>query len=193
MQVSYITSNAGKFAEAKLILSSWNLIHTPLDIPEIQGSSEEIVLEKAKKALEVVKTPFIVEDVSLHLSALDGFPGPYIKPMLSVLGPNGLYELVHRYGDYRATAVCQAVYFNPNLSEFILCRGVTEGSLVAPRIGSTEHGKINFNSIFKPLGCEKSIIEMPFSEIIHFSMRAHALNQLKRKVDLLCLHANSLF
>mgnify|MGYP000122524988 CR=1 FL=1 len=190
MQVNYITSNAGKFAEAKLILPCWNLIHTPLDLPEIQGTSEEIALEKAKKALEIIKSPFIVEDVSLHLSALGGFPGPYIKPMLSVLGPDGLYDLVHRYGDYRATAICHAVYFNPNLSEFILCKGVTEGTLVAPRVGATEHGKINFNSIFMPLGYEKSVIEMPFSEIIHFSMRAHALNQLKRKIDLLCLHAN---
>ena len=48
----------------------------------------------------------LVEDVSLGIDALNGFPGPYCKPMLEAIAPEGLWDLMSRYDDRRATVTC---------------------------------------------------------------------------------------
>ena len=47
-------------------------------MPEIQGEPEEIAVEKAKHAYNLVKSPLVVEDTSLGFTALNGLPGPYM-------------------------------------------------------------------------------------------------------------------
>lgn len=55
----FVTSNAGKLAEAKAILSASgvNLESKNVEITEIQGTIEEITRDKAKRAAEQVSTP----------------------------------------------------------------------------------------------------------------------------------------
>lgn len=60
-----------------------------IDLPEYQGSVEEIAESKCKFALEQVKGPVLVEDTGLGFDALKGLPGPYIKWFLKALGPAG--------------------------------------------------------------------------------------------------------
>ncbi len=61
-----------------------------IDLPEYQGTPEEVAREKCKLAAKHVKGPVIVEDTSLCFNALGGMPGPYIKWFLKEIGPTGL-------------------------------------------------------------------------------------------------------
>lgn len=54
----FITGNANKLAEVQAILSEADvkLASRSIDLPELQGSIEEISIDKAKRAADVVRT-----------------------------------------------------------------------------------------------------------------------------------------
>ena len=106
------------------------------DPTEIQGSADEIARSKVVQAWEQIRadvaTPFgseddanaerppddalanhperydfvVTEDVGLGMRCLNGFPGPYCKPMLEAIGPEGLWNLASRYDDKHTTVAC---------------------------------------------------------------------------------------
>lgn len=55
----FVTGNANKLAEVKAILgdSVPSLDNKALDLPELQGTLEEITLDKARRAAEAVGAP----------------------------------------------------------------------------------------------------------------------------------------
>src|ERR1700730_17528403 len=54
--------------------------HKKVDLDEIQSLDlKRIVSDKVRRAFDVLRTPVIVEDVSLEIDALNGLPGPLIK------------------------------------------------------------------------------------------------------------------
>ena len=59
---------------------------------EYQGEPEEIAIEKCKTALEIAKSPVLIEDTSLCFNGLNGLPGPYIKWFLDKLKPEGYFS-----------------------------------------------------------------------------------------------------
>lgn len=79
--VNFITGNANKLAEVKAILEPAGITVTnqSLDLPEIQGSVEEVTLEKCRVAADLVGGPVLVEDTCLCFNALGGLPGPYMS------------------------------------------------------------------------------------------------------------------
>ena len=60
-----------------------------IDLPENQGTIEDIVKAKCQLAAQHVKGPVIVEDTSLCFNALGGMPGPYVKWFVNAIGPSG--------------------------------------------------------------------------------------------------------
>lgn len=180
-KILYITSNHGKFEEAKHILEEWDLIRVDIDLPELQDEPHTIVREKAREALRQVGQPLIVEDVSLRCAAIHGLPGPYVKYFLKKLGHQGLYELIHKYHDHRAEVVCTTAYIEPD-QEPALFEGSMHGKIVAPR-GELRHGTHSWNSIFLPDGSNKTFGEMTFSELSRISMRSIALKKLKQHLE----------
>ena len=90
--ISFITGNPNKLREfgqiigdvAPFVFDSKNI-----DLPEYQGEPEEIAIAKCKTALEIAKSPVLIEDTSLCFNALGGLPGPYIKWFLDKLKPEG--------------------------------------------------------------------------------------------------------
>ena len=80
--ITFVTGNAKKLEEVRAILGSQfphSLVSRDLDLPEYQGSPEEVVREKCREAARRVAGPVIVEDTSLGFTALGGLPGVYIK------------------------------------------------------------------------------------------------------------------
>lgn len=78
-KLTFITGNAGK---AKYLSDYFHfpVDHRKLDLHEIQSLDlKEVVEDKARRAYEIVKSPVLVEDVSLTFSALNSLPGPLIK------------------------------------------------------------------------------------------------------------------
>jgi inosine triphosphate pyrophosphatase len=49
-----------------------------LEVPELQGETEDISKEKCRLASQHVDGPVLVEDTSLCFNALHGLPGPYM-------------------------------------------------------------------------------------------------------------------
>ena len=54
-KLNFITGNANKLAEVKAIIgNSLEIVNQAVDVPEIQGTSEEIAKEKSRRAAEAV-------------------------------------------------------------------------------------------------------------------------------------------
>lgn len=78
----YVTGNKKKFGSATEFLTPLGIIikQVDLDTPEIQSSSvEEIITDKVNKAFAKINAPLFVNDSIWQISALNGFPGPYMK------------------------------------------------------------------------------------------------------------------
>lgn len=181
MEIGYVTSNRGKFEEARHILEEWTLKRIDIDLPELQGDRREIIYEKAKEASRRVKEPLIVEDVSLECYALNGLPGPYVKDFLRKLGEEGLYELVYKYSDHRADVICTAAYIEPG-SDPVLFEGLMQGTIVPPK-GDVRHSTLSWNTIFVPEGGTKTFGEISLKEHGKISMRSIALKKLRHYLE----------
>ncbi len=141
----FVTSNLGKLREAEAVLGA-RLDHRALDLPEIQSLDlEEVVSNKAAAAFARIKRPVLVEDTSLELIGLGGFPGPLIRWLLSSVGAEGICKLGHTFGDPHAVVRCIACAHDGNKD--IMGIGVVEG-----RIATTPRGKFGFgwDSAFIP-------------------------------------------
>lgn len=178
MKIDFVTSNIKKFQEAQLVLKEWKLEQINIDLKEIQGTKEEIIIEKAKEALAQLNKPLIVEDISLCCNALDGLPGPYVKDFLYTIGEAGIADIVLKYDDHNVKAVCLIAFIKPCI-EPVIFEGVIDGTIVRPRGTKTLHGKRSWNPIFVPEGHKETFAEMTMEEHAEMSHRKKALLKLK--------------
>ncbi|TVY81011.1 Inosine triphosphate pyrophosphatase [Lachnellula suecica] len=173
-QLFFITGNQNKLIEAKAILGDVIDLQTKaLDLVEIQGTIEEISLDKCRRAAEAVQGPVLVEDTCLCFNALKELPGPYIKWFLQALGLEGLNNLLAAFPDKSAQAVCTFAYSEGPGHEPIIFQGRTDGKIVPPR-GPTNFG---WDPIFEYEG--KTYAEMDKVEKNKISHRFRALDKLK--------------
>ncbi|GLA04059.1 nucleoside triphosphate pyrophosphohydrolase ham1 [Aspergillus niger] len=130
--LNFITGNKNKLAEVKAILGTViDVENQAVDLPEIQGTIEEIAREKCRRAAEVthlgqVGGPVLTEDTALEFHALKGLPGPYIKSFLDALGHEGLNKLLDSFETRAAEAVCTFAFSSGPGSDPILFQGRTE-------------------------------------------------------------------
>lgn len=208
------------------------------DPTEIQGSADEIARSKVVQAWEQIRadvaTPFgsedeataerppddalaahperydfvVTEDVGLGMRCLNGFPGPYCKPMLEAIGPEGLWNLASRYDDKHTTVTCTVASLRARRAETRadgdapidaadwsrtprLFVGTLDGAILGPPRGDVKHGKASWNSVFTPEGKDETFGELQFEEQAAFSHRRKALDafldaamhQLKRDAE----------
>ncbi|CAN5170623.1 XTP/dITP diphosphatase [soil metagenome] len=93
----FISSNSNKIDRAKLFLDPLGITFEPhkLELIEIQSESvEEIVIDKAQKAFEIINAPLLVNDHSWSITALNGFPGPYMKYMNKWFSPQDFLNIM---------------------------------------------------------------------------------------------------
>jgi inosine triphosphate pyrophosphatase len=134
--LNFITGNKNKLSEVRAILSkipNLELNSSSLDLPEIQGTIEEIASDKASRAAEQLKASVLTEDTALEFNALKGLPGPYIKYFLTALGHEGLNNLLMAYEDKSAVAVCTFAFCEGPGSKPVLFQGRTDGRIVPAR------------------------------------------------------------
>ncbi|KKK19371.1 hypothetical protein P175DRAFT_0511933 [Aspergillus ochraceoroseus IBT 24754] len=173
--INFITGNKNKLAEVRAILGSVvNVENQSVDVPEIQGTIEEIAKEKCRHAAKIVGGPVLTEDTALEFHALKGLPGPYIKSFLEALGHEGLNKMLDSFESRGAEAVCTFAFSQGPGSEPILFQGRTEGVIVRPR------GPPNFgwDPIFEYEG--KTYAEMTKEEKNKISHRYKALVKLQQ-------------
>lgn len=137
--------------------------HSVYTVPEVQGTTVEVAIEKCKRAAELVRRhflftlsnhaqslqingPCITEDTALAFKALGGLPGPYIKHFMAELGHEGLNKMLVGFDDKGAEAICTFAYSAGPGTEPLIFEGRTEGKIVQAR-GTKVFG---WDPIFEP-------------------------------------------
>ncbi|BFZ57246.1 nucleoside triphosphate pyrophosphohydrolase ham1 [Savitreella phatthalungensis] len=195
-RITFVTGNANKLAEVEHILGpSVSLRSQAIDLPETQGTINEVARAKCLAAAEIVGGPVLTEDTSLHFRALSPqatddrgseLPGPYIKWFLRDLGLDGLNTMLAGFDDKRAVAICTFAYcegpssFNGVQHPVLLFRGECEGNIVRSR-GSTAFG---WDAIFEcPELDNKTFGEATKQEKATVSHRYRALAKLREHLE----------
>jgi inosine triphosphate pyrophosphatase len=170
----FITGNINKYYEVQNELKQYcTLTMHNIDLPEIQGTDDEIIKCKAEYTKEFCKTiPFIVEDTSLEFEALGGMPGPYIKWFLKNTTAEGLVKMLQGFDNKNAKAICNIAYSDGVDIQYI--KGVCCGCIV-PEKGISKFG---WDNIFKPDGFEKTFGEMDCFQKNRISHRGEAVQSL---------------
>ena len=89
------------------------IIQQSLDLLEPQAdTAKEVALSKALQAYAQLKRPVLVDDSSFHIAALGGFPGPYIKYMLTTIGVEGIIDFMRGKKERRAYFLSSLVYID---------------------------------------------------------------------------------
>ncbi len=173
----FVTGNERKLLEARGILAPLKVDVEPLDLPELQGSSDEIAAEKAKVAFAQLNKPLFVEDTSLHINALGGLPGPYIKHFLKSIGNDGILKMLSAFED-RSAVVRTTIGYCLEDGTVGTVYGEMPGTIVEAR-GTSNFGVFGFDPIFLPEGFDKTYAEMSNDEKNAISHRRKALEALR--------------
>jgi non-canonical purine NTP pyrophosphatase (RdgB/HAM1 family) len=169
--IYFITGNDDKFREAKALLPQLERIE--IDLPEEQSLDPQLVIrKKLETAQKQHKGPLIVEDTSLYLDGLNGFPGPLIKWMLQAVGSDGIYGLCQHIHNNRAVARTVIGYDDGQSITYF--EGEVHGQIVKP-YGNEGFG---WDDIFRPDGLSETFAEMGDEYKPSFSMRTHAFQKL---------------
>jgi non-canonical purine NTP pyrophosphatase (RdgB/HAM1 family) len=111
-RVLFVTSSEHKHREAQAILQL-TLERVAVDLPEPQGMDVvAIARAKAREAQHRLGAAVLIEDTSLELAALGGFPGPLVRWLMDAAGPGALARMLDGFADRSATARCIAVLFD---------------------------------------------------------------------------------
>lgn len=158
MKLFYITSNVGKFRDAKLIIPEIEKID--IDLPEIQEINPKKIIEaKLIEAKKQKEGRFMITDGSLYLEAIPGLPGPLIKWFEKTIGNKGLFQLAKKMGNFDACAKVIVGYID-NQNKINYFEGEIRGKIVKPR-GLNGFG---WDEIFQPKGYKKTFAEMTIEE-----------------------------
>lgn len=177
-RVVFVTGSDHKLREAEGILGR-RLERLPLHLPEPQGLDVvAIAREKAAEAYRRLSVPVLVEDTSLELAALGGFPGPLVRWLMEAAGPASLARILDGFADRRATAHCVAV-LTDGTQEW-LGEGVVPGEIAREPRGVSGFG---WDVVFVPSwGGGRTYAEMPPDEKNARSHRALAFHALRDRL-----------
>jgi len=173
-----ITSSRAKEREIASILGT-RLPARSMDLPEIQSLDlREILTQKARTAFAQTGLPVVVEDVSLELNSLNGFPGPLVKWLLKAAGCEGIIALVRSSGDLRARAVCGVLAWDGKREWW--ASGAVEGTIAPAARGASGFG---WDPVFIPAGHDKTFAEMTPEEKNAISHRGAAWRKFKEWME----------
>ena len=180
--ITFVTGNANKLREVQQILgrgagsssgsgsgsSAFELVSQALDVPEIQGTTQEVARAKCHSAAEIlfskpaesseqIPRAVVTEDTALTFSAFnDVLPGVYIKDFLRELGHDGLNKMLAGFENKSAHAVCTFALRMEGEDEVRLFEGRTKGKIVPAR-GPSNFG---WDPIFEVDGTGETYAEM---------------------------------
>ena len=177
MKINSLTFITGNKAKAEQLARHFKfpVKHHKVDLDEIQSLDlSKIVEHKAREAYKIIKSPVLVEDVSLKFTALGNLPGPLIKWFLSELDNSGLCNLLTNFKDKTAVAEVMFGYFDGKVFKTFI--GSYKGRIADKPRGDSGFG---WDPIFIPQGKKKTWGEMDLDEQKETSMRRIALKKLE--------------
>ncbi len=175
MPIIFVTSRRDKLEEAQQCIDI-PLIAKDVELTEIQSMNvAEIVRHKTEQAFQMIKQPLIVDDISLSLNAYSGFPGPFIKFLLSAGGGNSLLlKMLEQEKNRDASVTCTIGYHDGH--DIHIFSGVTKGTIGHREAGTNGWG---FDSVFIPEDADITYAQMTDEQKAKVSFRARALSLLK--------------
>jgi inosine triphosphate pyrophosphatase len=174
-QIIIATANKSKLKEFQNLLTDYDVVNMPVETVEIQGTSEEVILEKARQTYAKIVKRCVVEDTSFCFEEWNGLPGPYIKDFLKHLGYAKLNDLTK---NKNAKTICLVALAN-SMEDIIIFRGEVTGKVVE----SKGVNGFEFDRVFIPDGHDKRFSEMTLEEKNACSHRYQAINKLKEYLD----------
>lgn len=162
-KVYFITKNPMKVLVAQNALSSDNiqLEQMKLDTPEIQSLDvKEVAAYSAKWAANKLNKPVVVEDNSLWIDSLKGFPGSFVAYVDKTIGEKGIIKLMKNEKNRSAKYIMAAAYCEPN-GEPIIEVDELVGSIALELEG--DHGWFS-DLFFIPKGHDKTMGCLPDDE-----------------------------
>ncbi len=139
---------------------------------EIQGDPEEILKHKLKRAYEMFKEPVLVDDVSVDIGALNGFPGPYMKDFWKCFTP---YEMGVKFSGSRVSATCLLGLCRGE-GDIVVASGKHEGKIITPK--DNDHKGRNFELFVQLDGMDKVMLELTSEERKVVTHRGKAMRSL---------------
>jgi len=173
----FITSNKGKFLEAKEKLRplGFSVVQKDLGYPEIQAESlEDVALQGIAHVRMGFNEPFMLEDAGLFIEALHGFPGVYSKYVFFTIGLPGILRLLNGVKDRKAVFRSIYAYSEPGYKP-IISVGECNGTISTEQRGKNGFG---YDPIFLPLDLRRTFGEMTTVEKNRYSHRSKALDKL---------------
>ena len=149
-ELYFVSNNLHKYSEIKSMLDDkiidLDLKFCKQDIIEIQDEKiENIAMEKAKSAYNIVKKPILIEDDGLFINSLNGFPGQYSKFILKSIGNIGIIRLLKGSSDRSAYFKSIFVY-----NDGIIVK-VFYGKIIGKISSTITEGGWGYDPIFIPL------------------------------------------
>ncbi len=172
--MKFITGNEDKYREVKELLGV-EFERVKVDLPELQGTPEEISTEKAKIACAQVGEACFVDDTSLCFDEWGGLPGPYIKHFLDMMGKEKLARTLIGSGNNKAVAVTTIGYCEPGQKPVVIV-GKCKGFIMMPA-GENNFAK-GWDQIFSPDG-KHTFAQMSAEEKHAVSQRQDAIKKFK--------------
>lgn len=181
MKIYFATSNRHKYEEICAFLP-FKLHQLDIEITEIQGKYTEIITSKLHRAArehDLNGDAMLVDDTSLSLHGLYGFPGMYTKDFLKI-GYKNIENIVQKVGRDAVVSCYLGLLQNNEIKIF---HGAVEGKIVPERPGRA----FGFDSIFL-FNDTKTFSEMTLEEknsISHRGRACMALTEYLRTMNLI--------
>ncbi|KAI5185390.1 inosine triphosphate pyrophosphatase [Nematocida homosporus] len=175
-QISIVTGSERKRSEISAVIGT-KLPYTFLayDLDEIQGAPRDIITRKLQDAYELAKGPVVVEDYSLYIDRLAGFPGPYVKSLLKNGELGRIVKELAVVGEVRCSSECLYGYTNKQ-GETFLFSATAQGVLVPSEREAS--GLFGVDELLVIDGTDKPYLYLSPEEKDQHSIRKKALEQL---------------
>jgi inosine triphosphate pyrophosphatase len=168
-----VTGAPFKFADLSFKLKDYfDCEQKPWDEPEIQGDPIEILKHKANRAYDKFQHPVLVDDVSVHIEDLGGFPGPYMKDFWNCFTPE---ELGKKFKGSKIKAICR-LGLKKGPEDLVIAEGEFNGVIVAP--SHNNHQGRFFELCVKLNENDKIMLDYTEEERAKLSHRGKAMEKL---------------
>jgi XTP/dITP diphosphohydrolase len=180
----FVTSNQHKFDEARDIGAPFgiNIVRHEIPLTDIQSDDViEIAEAKVRSAYARLLRPLFIDQTSLHIDEVGGFPAGFTQRFLASLRPDQVCEKFGRTGMCAAEGRTTIAFCDGRRVESFT--GTIRGRIVeAPRGTDTGWEAFGFNRVFAPDPGNLTFAEMGAAKKNAMSMRRSALEQLFRWV-----------
>lgn len=168
-----VTGSPFKFQDLSLKLNDFfDCEQKVFKEPEIQGDPEEIIKHKLKTVYDIYKQPVLVDDVSVNIEALNGFPGPYMKDFWKCFTPQ---EMGKKFAGSKISATCRLGLCRGE-GDVIIAEGTFHGTIIAPK--HNNHQGRDFELFVQLDGMNKVMLDLTPEERKEVSHRGKAMKNL---------------